>query len=365
MPRVRLLFLLALTLALAVSAPLIVSPSRADGGPQHRVSTDFYGVSGGNVNDRSRRYCCSGTLGALVRGANGANYILSNNHVLARSNQAAVGEDVSQPGMIDVNCQVAELVADLAPYPDLNTSNVDAAVATLRGAAMRTDGQILDIGIPSSTIRNASVGLAVTKSGRTTGHTTGTVGSVDTDVSVQYTRECGGGKRFVIAYQNQVVINSSTFSAGGDSGSLIVTNDSCRQPVALLFAGSSTTTIGNPIGEVMQRVSASAGTQMSFTGSACGVSSAQNFSVAAENSMMPQLSSLSVEKARNAKKAHKDVLMVLPSVIGVGIGSSETNASEAVLVVYIDKGNSVRPSIPKTLDGVKVRQVLTDAFTAR
>ncbi|HEX5707449.1 MAG TPA: hypothetical protein VFX96_09145, partial [Pyrinomonadaceae bacterium] len=234
MPRVRLLLLLTTTLALALCAPLLVNTTRADGGPQHRVSSDLYGVSGGNVNDRTRRFCCSGTLGALVRSAAGTNYILSNNHVLARSNQAAIGEDVSQPGMIDVNCQVTEIVADLSAYPNLNTSNVDAAVAALRGTAMNTNGSILDIGIPSSTIRNASVGLSVAKSGRTTGFTTGTIGSVDTDVGVQYTRECGGGKKFVINFTDQVVINSSTFSAGGDSGSLIVTNDSCHQPVALL-----------------------------------------------------------------------------------------------------------------------------------
>src|SRR5215813_9065375 len=46
------------------------------------------GTSGGNVNDITRRFCCSGTLGALVtRG--GTDYVLSNNHVLARGDQAA------------------------------------------------------------------------------------------------------------------------------------------------------------------------------------------------------------------------------------------------------------------------------------
>lgn len=53
---------------------------------------------------------------------------------------------------------------------------------------------------------------------------------------------CGSGKKFLVTYTNQIVINSSTFSAGGDSGSLIVsnTNPSCRQPVALLYAGAVT-----------------------------------------------------------------------------------------------------------------------------
>ena len=41
------------------------------------------GTSGGNVNDISHAFCCSGTLGSLVT-KGGTQYILSNNHVLAR-----------------------------------------------------------------------------------------------------------------------------------------------------------------------------------------------------------------------------------------------------------------------------------------
>jgi hypothetical protein len=43
-------------------------------------------------------------------------------------------------------------------------------------------------------------------------------------VNVQYQRGCGQGKKFTVAYTNQVVIQSSNFSAGGDSGLLIVTD---------------------------------------------------------------------------------------------------------------------------------------------
>ncbi|HLG14060.1 MAG TPA: hypothetical protein VJH03_05950 [Blastocatellia bacterium] len=64
---------------------LVIGPSIwADGGANHRVANQNFGVSGGNVNDISKRFCCSGTLGSLVT-SGGANYILSNNHVLARS----------------------------------------------------------------------------------------------------------------------------------------------------------------------------------------------------------------------------------------------------------------------------------------
>src|SRR5258705_12990706 len=96
-----------LTLAVCM---LTIGPSLyANGGANHQVSNPHFGVSGGNVNDITARFCCSGTLGSLVS-ANGANYILSNNHVLARVDQAAVGEDISQPGRIDNNCQLPPIV---------------------------------------------------------------------------------------------------------------------------------------------------------------------------------------------------------------------------------------------------------------
>ena len=101
-------------------------------------------------------------------------------------------------------------------------------------------------GVPSSATASPAVGMTVQKSGRTTGHTTGTIGSISTSMTVQYQPTCGSGKKRNFSYTNQVVINSTTFSAGDDSGSLIVTNTSCAHPVALLFAGSSSTTIGNP-----------------------------------------------------------------------------------------------------------------------
>ncbi len=65
------------------------------------------GVSGGNVNDIGGGFCCVGTLGSLV--TNGPNdYILSNNHVLARqstaTSSASLGEDIIQPGLADSSC---------------------------------------------------------------------------------------------------------------------------------------------------------------------------------------------------------------------------------------------------------------------
>ena len=59
--------------------------------------TQFFGSSGGNVNNIGKSFCCSGTLGSLVKNSSGVEYILSNNHVLADTDQAAPGQNISQP----------------------------------------------------------------------------------------------------------------------------------------------------------------------------------------------------------------------------------------------------------------------------
>src|SRR5262249_50310797 len=53
-------------------------------------------------------------------------------------------------------------------------------------------------------------------------------------------------------YVDQLIIGQPGFSGGGDSGSLIVTDDTDRHPVALLFAGSDTETIANRIDLVLK-----------------------------------------------------------------------------------------------------------------
>ena len=266
--RLKGLMVFALVATLALFSSVLTS-SLADGGATHRVRNQHFGVSGGNVNDRSNSFCCSGTLGALV--TDGTNqYILSNNHVLGRSGAAVVGDDVSQPGLIDNGCRVATVVADFTGAAPLGSSNVDAAVAQLRPGTMDSSGFIEDIGVPGSLVVNPSVGLGVAKSGRTTGFTTGTISSINTSVSIQYQQGCNQGKKFTSTFTGQLVINSSTFSAGGDSGSLIVTNNAGHNPVGLLFAGSSTTTIANPIGTVLAQLSTALGRTFSFGGGGGG-----------------------------------------------------------------------------------------------
>ncbi len=126
--------------------------------------TQFFGSSGGNVNDISKSFCCSGTLGSLVKDSSGLQYILSNNHVLADTDQAAPGENVSQPGLIDNNCRPATTVAHFTVAPHLGT-NVDAALAKLVAGTMNSGGSILGIGAPNSTPVSAKINMGVAKSG--------------------------------------------------------------------------------------------------------------------------------------------------------------------------------------------------------
>ena len=342
----------ALALALLTIGPVL----QADNGPNHRVRNLHFGVSGGNVKDISRRFGCSGTLGSLVQDTNGRQYILSNNHVLGLAGAATVGDDISQPGLIDNNCAVATVVADFTVAPALS-SGVDCAIAQLRSGQMDGTGFIEDIGTISSAVKTPAVGLSVAKSGRTTGFTTGSISSTTTTVSVRYPSSCGANNGPSFTFTNQVVFNSSTFSAGGDSGSLIVTNNTCHQPVALLFAGSSTSTIGNPISLVLSRLSSSLGSTVSFVGGTCTAAMTTE-------SFNNDLNDASVEFATAVMRDREQDLMSRPGVIGVGIGQSDDNQREAAIVVYVDSTARVKTKLPKAINGVKVKRIYSEPFVA-
>jgi hypothetical protein len=348
------------TLAFILTTVFVCAPQLMQA--QYTNRNMHFGVSGGNVNDITRAFCCSGTLGSLVS-AGGTQYILSNNHVLARQDQAAPGEDISQPGLIDNGCRPATIVADYSAAVMLG-NNVDCAVAAVRAGQMDATGFIEGLngtgGTSSTAIVSPSVGMAVQKSGRTTGHTTGTIGSINTSVSVQYQLQCGKGRKYTLSYTNQVVINSSSFSAGGDSGSLILTNGgSCAHPVALLFAGSSTDTIGNPIGEVLTKLSALPGLSgLSFVGMNCTGPSSPG--LGAQSFNLPQQA---LDRASRILEQNRNDLMSKPAVLGVGLGALEDNSAPAI-VVYVDKTSSSTPQLPAQIENVSVRIIMTDPFIA-
>jgi hypothetical protein len=354
MVKIKIRSLASILMAVFVCTPLLMQAAN----PYQSRNTHL-GVSGSNVQDISTAFCCGGTLGSLLTDSTNR-FILSNNHILAREDQAAIGEDISQPGLIDNGCRPATIVADFTAAPHLGT-NVDAAIARLRDSLMDTTGFIQGIGTISRVVKVPTVGLAVEKSGRTTGTTTGRIGAINTSVNVQYQVRCGQGKKYVISYTNQIVINSSSFSAGGDSGSLIVTNNSCHQPVGLLFAGSSTTTIANPIGEVLTKVGNALGHSVSFIGGTCTTTSSVSQPSGGQELELPQQA---VDHAGRVLEQNRHDLMSQPGVLGVGIGASDINNQEAAIIVYVDQTSSRRPQLPDQIDGVRVIVIFTDPIIA-
>jgi hypothetical protein len=217
------------------------------------------GVSGGNSKDFAYPYCCSGTLGALVAGG-GTQYILSNSHVFAGDQAASendpdvaeVGQEIDQPGLIDVNCQdiVDDYIGYLTTWSESGI-NVDCALAEVIPGTVDPSGTILEIGVISSEILEAYVGLAVKKSGRTTGLTRGTVQSINGNFNVGGTDECGGEATSEY-FTGQIVIFGRKISNAGDSGALVVEDvDTYPRAVGLLFAGGGSTAICNSIGDVL------------------------------------------------------------------------------------------------------------------
>jgi hypothetical protein len=319
------------------------------------------GTSGGSVADSSRSFCCGGTLGALVN-YGGQVHILSNNHVVARSGSAVNGEDIIQPGLIDVGCRsananiVADFIGDVVP---LGQGNVDAALARPRANTVDLTGALLNVGIPCAGIQTPTAGLAVAKSGRTTGYTTGTIQAVNVSVNVGYQKGCNSGKKFTVSFTIQFTVTPGTFSAGGDSGSLIVSNDGTPNPVGLLFAGSSAVTIGSPA----QTVANAFGNGFSFVGQSCGG--------AAVEAAVIGLDEYTHANAKSIKERVEADFFERPGVVGIGVGRASDNkdsldANEAAIVVYVETAKGKLPKgFPSQIDGVKVRLIATDAIVSR
>ncbi len=220
------------------------------------------GTSGGWRDDLANGYCCGGTLGSLIQ-KGGNQYVLSNYHVFwadivngGNGKTAHVGDNVIQPGLIDVGCNAsnAQNVATLSGSGSLPGANVDAGYAQVIPGMVRSDGAILEVGTISSSTVGASINQAVKKSGRTTGLSRSKVSGLNATISVQYDNECAGGAAFIKTFTGQIVIanRGSKFLAGGDSGSLMV-EDATTNPraVGLLYAGSATSAIANPINDVL------------------------------------------------------------------------------------------------------------------
>ena len=131
----------------------------------------------------------------------------------------------------------------------LTTLTLDAAIALTTTDELGQSTPDGGYGMPRTWTHDAQLGLAVQKYGRTTGHTKGRISGINATLDVGY-------KTGTARFEGQIVISGNGFSAGGDSGSLIVTDGLLlgdRRPVGLLFAGTPTSTVANPIGLVLDR----------------------------------------------------------------------------------------------------------------
>jgi hypothetical protein len=228
------------------------------------------GVSTGNLNDLVyfKTFCTAGTLGARLKGANNKYYALSNNHVYAVENLGKVGDPIIQPGQADKACRstTADKIGTVAAFVPLKfantaTNTVDAAVGLVTTATVKNATPTGGYGTPSATTKTATLNMAVQKYGRTTVLTHGTVTGLDATVVVSYSN---GHKA---TFLHQIVISNkggTSFSGAGDSGSLIVTDNAAKNPVGLLFAGSSSTTIANPIKTVLSALGTKLGTTLTI-----------------------------------------------------------------------------------------------------
>ena len=202
----------------------------------------------------------AGTIGCLAVGRtpprNNRRLVLSNNHVLANSNNSAYGDCICQPGPADGGACPGDQIAILERFVPINFAGgvnfVDCATGwcwhdRVRPELVYVSGGALQYFRIGSTPINPVLNMVVGKSGRTTQLTTGRVVGISESVSVNY----DGRTAF---FQDQISIrsvNANPFSAGGDSGSSIWTWDGARRPVGLLFAGGGGITFANKMTRVV------------------------------------------------------------------------------------------------------------------
>jgi hypothetical protein len=170
----------------------------------------------------------AGTLGTIWTHPNtGHKYILSNNHVMANSNNASIGDDIYQPGPYDGGT-IANKIGRLAafvPYSYIGDNIVDVALCQPTVESDVTDG-IYDIPeAATKVIVEPYLGQAIQKSGRSSGVTHGEIVAIDYAVSI-------GMPEGNCVFVNQIV--AECLILPGDSGSVVL--DENLNWVGLFFA---------------------------------------------------------------------------------------------------------------------------------
>ena len=354
------------------------------------------GSSGGNNNDfdaRGNRIvdCCAGTLGALLQDERGRQYLLSNNHVLAQSDHASIGDGIVQPGLIDNNCTPNGDGAGTQPVGTLTdwlplrarATNADAAIAEVASRTVdplgsiqelgpqRADGTLgaAPLGISSTGGKGepATLQLRVAKSGRTTGLTCGSVSAISVDVSVDYYRDCAETQPYLTkTFSNQIGVSGNHLSDAGDSGSLLV-DTSNAEPVGLYFAGGSDTFgvaqgLANPVSDVLSELNARSGEGDSYTfvgGADHAVSCLSYGDSTVQAAQSRSLTDSEIERGQRALTAARQLVDPSAGILGVGAGKSSDRPGEAAIIVYVADGETI--SVPSAIAGVRTLIISTDA----
>jgi hypothetical protein len=367
--------LVACMLAIGVaSTPQKASAQACDGDPQKTALARPIplGISGGNIHSFLRKKvnnkiigCFGGTLGSMVEDSSLNQFILSNNHVIADQNTAKVGQRIVQPGLNDVTCfkSPTNAVATFSKAIHINfaggKNTVDAAIAAVEPGLVSPD--ILFIGEIADSTATPVLALPVQKMGRTTCRTTGAIQAVNANVTVNYSEI---HKPKLAKFINQILVTGSTetpdFGGPGDSGSLIVTQGTCPQAVALLFAGSTGgggVTIANPISEVLSKL----GVSMVGSCTASLTSDTSPADVLAGNS---GVSMEALNAATAVRDRHESQLMNIKDAVGTGIGVSDGSGHPS-LEVYVKKLTpEMQAAAPTEVDGLPVKLVESGEFVA-
>jgi hypothetical protein len=356
------------------------------------------GTSGSNVDaiclTPAPGFCFGGTLGSLVTGG-GKIYVLSNNHVLGLSDGGAIGQGVTQPGVIETNCSTTGTltVANVSNIINLQAQPipafpVDVTTAQIISGQVDPNDNILELGtlsmvngvqVPGNAPPAAGSGMAATvgqllaKSGRTTGLTCAAVEAIDASmVTVGYSEGCATTTSFSVTYNDEVVVgnmtNGQNFIGDGDSGSLAV-DAATAQPVALMFAGSESDAVGNPVGDVLNALkSTTSGATFTFVGggthtvpgcSLPGLSSV----TATPQSAAATLPASAAQRAQNAATANSTQIMTTQGVSAYGGGGSLDAPQEPAVMIVVAPGAS-HANIPATIDGVRTRLIESNSPTA-
>jgi hypothetical protein len=354
------------------------------------------GGSGGNNNDYDTRGnkivdCCSGTLGALVEDSSKRQYLLSNNHVLARSDHASMGDAIVQPGLIDNSCSPlergsgVEAVATLTSWLPLSSksTNVDAAIAQVTSRAVDPAGRILELGSKQAggALSAAAPGISstggkgetawlsqrVAKSGRSTGLTCGGISVVDLDVTVDYFLNCAETRHYLSkTFTHQLAISGNQFSDAGDSGALVV-DAANAEPVGLFFAGGTDLSgvsqgVANPASEVLSELGAQMGGRTSYTfvgaaDHAVSCLSYGNSTIAAAQGRT--LSGVELARAQRALVQARTLVSSSGGVLGAAIGKSSDHPGEAAVILYTDENMTV--GVPTMVNGVRTLAISATA----